>query len=819
MARRNNQGYQRLSNSAEAESPEAIKARLHALLQTQNNTLLKKKLEELNEIQLREMNRIILKQLAPYYPNLDTFEGSVGDACDKTDVGYHTFLRLWQVFSYVIANGTNSDAENKDSSFGRTLDIPGINFLFAGLTILPMAIGVYIRLKQLQKVRERNTVAYQREQLQKINPEVEVTDNEVIAGYNDLMARGKSAPRPAQAPVQAKEEQTKKAIGSNKFANAINAIREFDIKGVKPFAIIDNIWNSLSKTALIFWPTWMVAVLVIGITAVSFPPAVPIVMGITLGISAALQIGVYVARRHAKKKAEAEFAGMDKKVVEDITNERQHELNEANHSRNELKQRLHMKKEHGFFKSLFPVKSKDKVASEKTNPAYIAVTAGKDGIISLVKNPDAVQSTSSATATTLLMTDEERAKDVAGILNSALGKKLLGSKASRNARLAVNVTNELINQYTLSAFIVWLVYATISVFAPFSAVIGAIAAAVGSGIMTAVFGGFVGGIRSLNMFAKTKQAETNFEKKVYDRLSEQYTSGIPGVEDSVNKQQAFEYFHNNVEAGKARIEAALLAKQAELTKKVQQHGITSLSKQEKYLLKLDLKKIDAFNDRYFMTQEPEAGIWTKFKNAALLTYKAINAGQTGIFVVRSLFLAGAVGAGICLAFGPAAGFIFMGIALSFAAVCIGLKMAQMYTDHKANKSESFVDTIDVRISYLKKKDKQLNALSNYLGVSTDNQPKPSDSAQPAQDAKPKTGKRVTFAANPRTIEYTPDQSVVSSITLPAPSQPIEVSKSPMTMYGKSRANAAAAAMKASAEELHKPAGPAISISRTVSAAA
>src|SRR3989338_4603587 len=68
-------------------------------------------------------NKILsLSQLMPLYWNADHIDTAINNyILDKTDVGYHTFLRLWQVFENVELNHTNSDADRTDSSFNHDI--------------------------------------------------------------------------------------------------------------------------------------------------------------------------------------------------------------------------------------------------------------------------------------------------------------------------------------------------------------------------------------------------------------------------------------------------------------------------------------------------------------------------------------------------------------------------------------------------------------------------------------------------------------------------------------------------------------------------
>ena len=132
----------------------------------------------------------------------------------------------------------------------------------------------------------------------------------------------------------------------------------------------------------------------------------------------------------------------------------------------------------------------------------------------------------------------------------------------------------------------------------------------------------------------------------------------------------------------------------------------ALNDQEIFILNLRLDQMDQYD---------EAPTWkTKLRTFAFRLYKVINSGQTGIFVARSLFLAGAALAGICALFGPGAPIAFIAIAVGLAVVAIVFKLTRLYLQEKEAEKKRFVETFPDRISDLKKQYKKLLTVQQVL---------------------------------------------------------------------------------------------------------
>jgi hypothetical protein len=684
--------------------------------------------QNLSEDQLKELLSSMAEQLTPFYlnaimPNIGELEGLRDNSFDKHDISI-TFARLYQVFSSVIANDTNSDANNPNSSFNQHVP-PHTGAVLGAASALPWLIGASLHLKQMRARRARNNIKYQVARAAEKN----VTESDIIDAYQDLLDRNKVTYR-IKDEEQALYAQVEQMVGISKTANNISIAS--NNKWIAPF---QQAWGFLGRSALVFWPTWMLAVLIVGIGASYALPALPIIVGVTIVTALAIEGCLYLARRQAKIKATAISGTRLDKDIRELENPDQvednklgtkhiHKRSGSEHARelarmrDELKTREHMKREHKVFKSIFsnflPKKMPKRHHDEAQSP-FIAAAAKKDRVIVLLERSH-IQKGFVQTKFDDELDESAASADLKKVKDSALANYLLGSKTSRNWAIAVNVINSLIGQYTLASFIMWLVGSAMLAVAvlPFTPVFLAVAAGgVGSLALGMIFpavgtalSAVIGGLFSLGVFSRMKTEQLNFEKSVYLALAQ---PAKPGSDET--KQEAFDRLYVVVKKQKNDIKTRLKQQQERLSKQPQD----KLSDVEKHILGLDLDNIDAFNDRYFRAQEHYVPTWTSVKKGFSRAYRTIATAQTGIFVARSLFLAGTVFAGVCLIAGPWAGVAFIAIAIACAVTAVGFRLAQTYYfDKKASERKFFLETIDARTSYLKKMSFELDAVENYL---------------------------------------------------------------------------------------------------------
>lgn len=759
-----------------------------------NQAILRKSLEELvgtrinfanlSSDQLRQILLSLAVQLAPYYMGANKTSTAISNALDKTDVGYHTFLRLWHVFGNVVANGTNSDADHPDNSFNQAIANPDIAATLGAASVIPAVLGIWLDYMEVKRERERNTLTYNIAMAQKVNGDQSIIEDEAdqtaeevhqqrtdedkaLKSMQGFISRGKT--NPTLKADAAAIELTDKAVGSNKVANFINRI-----VNSKPIAVISKVWGFLTTSALVFWPAWMISVLIVGFAASYALPVLPIVVAVSIVAAIAIKAGITYLRHREQKKEEALNKGRDKADVEAEKTAAEKEAVVETRMVSEISQRFNMKQEHGYFKQLFHVpktkSEEDKIkAATLVNTPYAVTATKKDKLLVAINtNPEPVvvpkkeeeisffaaikklfhretaaekrnrlqkEAQEKAKADAEKPAIEEHKKKVEAALNSKIGKHLYGSKAARYGQIAVTMTNDAIGYYTLSAFILWLAGSALMAIGLAPGAVAAAFGAAGSLVLGSVLPGIsaafnvvIGGLYSMKAFANSRNKQLAFEKDIYLRLSEEYTPNNTQLKSkilahlrkaptgSLSNQEAFDYYAEQVEEKKKRFPIEKLNQLKKDIKDKLKNGknYKDLKPFEQYIHNFDLKNIDVYNDRYFRTRGVSTSTWTYIKSGAFKVYKAINAAQTWIFVTRSLFLVGAVLAGICLLFGPAAGIAFIAIAATMAVAGVALKLTQMHLDTKAAEKKFFVDTFPARISYLKKKDKQLTALIDKL---------------------------------------------------------------------------------------------------------
>src|SRR3990167_751395 len=411
-----------------------------------------------SESTLTEQNehnlRLLALQLAPLYmgtppvqaaiSNYANTQNAIGSAIDKLDVGYHTFLRLWEVFGNVWLNQANSDSDRQDSSFNQiTQARPKI----ATLSALPFIIGFAIHYHQVNNQRHRQTILYQMAQYQALTrSNAEAVDE---ARYRkimqDLLARGKvtlpHAQKIAEPAVRA-PSRAKKYTPS--FFPSWN-----DFK-----ADIKEIWNFLTQSALIFWPTWMIAVMIVGFTASYAFPVLLFIILATFAVSSVL----YGTFKYLKKRQEKREKLLSPEELKNLKNTQA----EVAHLTPRLLQRANMKLVHGKFKKLFAPADNQQPAHEKHTVKRVATPYAvgvmkQDHVVVLLKTKQSEAAPVMTTAQT-----ECKYEDMVTTLEQAkVGKHILNGKHTRRTHLAFTGIIIAINNYTLAAFVWWLVGSTL----------------------------------------------------------------------------------------------------------------------------------------------------------------------------------------------------------------------------------------------------------------------------------------------------------------------------------------------------------------------
>jgi hypothetical protein len=705
---------------------------------------------------------------------------AINASTDKTDVGWHTFLRLWMVFEYVLLNGLDNqgwkgDQERTDSTFNQAT-VGQIDIAVLSL-VLPVIIALAIHRCEKKTRQTRQTVAHQIKKIQAISQDQSITEEDYLKTMQELLDNCKIV-LPPEVTVAAETRPTTAAATQSK-NKSVEDIKDIAEKKPVPqpaqegaaaqtasqptkkasspiFKSIQKAlsatWDFLAQSAIIFWPIWMTTVLIVGFGASYALPALPIVVAISFGLAALITGGVAAYRRRKEKKQAAVLADPaepeNKAKVEAIRAKLEAGLKRINAIMPRLLQRAHMKLVHrqfkedtqGVYDQLFPKTIKKEQPAEQAEPAanaaaapaspYAVHTIGKEGIIVLLDKEQDEQ----PTPPVQLPSQKEMREAIEA--SQSLGSRILGSRGDRFKFLAAFFTDSVIGQYTLSAFVCWILGSAVlslglltgltpalaGIAAAFSAVgmlfLGGIAPGVSAAFNVIMGLGFTG-----HGLKKIKEKREHLIATLYQQLKapyrpknqrwiEEIRADLKAREacenpifEGITQEEAFMFFFNRVEGKKQDIAGDLKARQTLIKAKVKAGEV--LTPNEKALLRINLKEINVFNDRYFKTQEVGPSKNRRLNRFLYKLYKGINGAQTGIFVTRSLFLTGAALAVACAAAGPFAPAVFIGIAATIGVIACAAKLFHLYLDKKERNRQFFADTLPDRISYLKKQYKQL----------------------------------------------------------------------------------------------------------------
>ena len=278
--------------------------------------------------------------------------------------------------------------------------------------------------------------------------------------------------------------------------------------------------------------------------------------------------------------------------------------------------------------------------------------------------------------------------------------RLLGSQAERNARVFTAGLRGVIDSILFFSFAGWFLSTGIGLVP----VLAGLTAVIGSTAVQGIFGFAIGGLLSLKAGSKLRTEQKAYEEKVDAILHAEYT-GKDGA--GKTKQEAFENLFAAVEAKKQFL---------------QEYSAKDLK--ERFKIKYDVNQVDVFNDRYFEKFQYETPGTTVFKKILSRVHAFFSGGQTGVFHSRFFFLkdglfAGAIGAVAItsLSLGPAA-IPFLILAGVFAVAFGILKVVQYQLERNQAHRENLYNTFDARISYLKKKNKELAGLISLVNESS-----------------------------------------------------------------------------------------------------
>jgi len=677
----------------------------------------------------------------------------VGHVLDASDWVF-TWLRLGQVFAAVMHNDGSvaNDADVPETPFNKVVHTPDggltpLGWTFAGT----MGVGLFggigraiyrehrkLRVKSydylMQRMREvrrkdlrnrNSTSSYnlhgvsdgmdyinwsKANLLHKINPEGNYRANMDEESKYFSFSRVK-AYEPFKANTAA-DEQDKKKYEVNPFFKAVNWLSSTSVANFCSY-----IWNYSSNHAFLFWIVWMPFSLALGATAAALMPVMPVIIGLTIGIGSIFTIWKCVDMWKSYSKDQAEIKNIAKVLlhkdneidssdpnfaqsIRNIIGQLQCESREFNNLKigdikkaklileayrehqqadaqeqsritKELRQRVFMKYEHRELEALIKSRRDTWYLDEVSNN-----DANRSRLIA-VRKLNAAR-----------LKDQASGYDRKGHLQSSLKQRLLGHPAERYARLGLTVFSVALLGFLMPLFIFWFAGCALAVL-PAVGILVSIAAVANSMSITTIVGGVLAGVTGIDALAGMRAKQLDYEKKVDAVLNANYKN------TGMTKAEKF-----------AELEAELNRKMALIKNNPR---LCHEMKHGGY----DINKIDVYNDYYFEKQKHSPSTWTWIKKGMNRFYNLLGGGQSGALVARMLFLVGGVAAITLSAFTCGAPIAFIAVAASLAVVLGVARLVKYQFDRNHEHREFFVDTIDARISYLGKKNKELDLV---LGI-------------------------------------------------------------------------------------------------------
>jgi hypothetical protein len=465
--------------------------------------------------------------------------------------------------------------------------------------------------------------------------------------------------------------------------------------------IIKKIWDYLNDLAFIYWLVWFSFAAFIGFSAASISPVyAPIIVGVTIGLGL-----LYIAPRIMKLLYQ--LTKNDTDIIKARNKYKQKK--ELLRMGTELKYRHFMKVEHDLNKTYLmdlgarkPFRQKNPVNKDKP-------------LIILHRQKSAVQ-------------------------NSRLAQYFF---ANSRWEKGIAIATDVVNAIMMVSFILWLVSAIEFALKGIVSVVSSYDVQAGLGLA-----GFFGFLK----YTEMQTRELHLRLSVHEKLCEQYK------DTNETKLEYFEKVEKSVEFNKMYAEwlrlrvllkevrdgvdyrstaffvdawqlrcsvfnpaisvdqhkkdyAILRAQRIKIEKRLQQQK--KCPSDAKYAAQYDLEKIDVYNHEYREKQRYHAGWKTKIKIICNRAYTFIGGGRTGSMLARSFFMSGALFGGI------AAGVsgmlpVLLGIALAVTAIYAGICLMQYILEREYKHRESFLKNMDGNISYLRKKEKELQMMNAYL---------------------------------------------------------------------------------------------------------
>lgn len=637
-----------------------------------------------------------------------------------------TPFRVGIALDYAIHNGANDDTPSPNSDIDSATS--PVADAFYATAALSFAVGVTRKVIQIRRQRQLNSMAYVLKQLHKIDPDnyadpKSMSDAEraealakLSKDLREFLERGKIDDHKkaiddyiaAQSATQAKKHRP------NRFVRWVNRIDDS-----KPAQKVGLVWNTLNNYSYIFWLVVMPFIVIFGVAAAFSMVFMPIIAGIALAVGAVFTIWKLV-NHYADINWKFKLFGKQFQITS-----HRHKLNNQTKSRkdNGLKPVTKEEKQHQAamrheagrmlheMKLRMVMKTKQRVQLEQLKQqldVQDAVTFTKKEILDSLFDDDAEDASETESETETLLANKKAKFD--------LRAHLLGSDHERRGRLAITAIRGALGGLSATIFVLWLLSTVVgALIVPALAAMGATGAAAGLGaagtfvggsLFSTIAGGVVGTVFGVRRTTQLHATQLRYKQKVDALLNAPYKVNKAGllVDSKLTKQQVFEKLLADVEMRKAAI--------------LQNKAFVASAKQDGCDLKKVLKGMDVFNDAHFETLKPKKSGFERFKSFMSRAYTAFAGSQGGMFHARYLLLAGGVAAGGIVTLAALTGgtaLIGFLVAIAVMAVVYGtLAGMEYHLQRKQHHRERFADTIDARISYLVKQDKQLRVIEQSM---------------------------------------------------------------------------------------------------------
>lgn len=633
--------------------------------------------------------------------NLNNTILTISDCCD---VYGHTVSRDLQVGGNAYANNGNTDAYNYQSFFNELVYIDPVHsevgltpggWAFVGLSILPVGYGIVRRVYQIRRKIEINTYAYLQRRLKQVSNELgneaEFVKTEIAIrnDLNNILNSGQIAPPFNDRPIMLIDEDNSdpdfpincvtcydKLFEPSPFVKTINYITS-----TTPAKISSEIWDYLCNQSFIFWVIGFPVGLALGAAAITYAPAI---IGATIAVGATylLYKGIdYLVKTYIKRTP-------DPSQPPPLTAEEELHITK-------LKQRYFMEQEHELLMEMlqdnYAVSNIENIETEKVQGAEGEYEIDKKSKIIRILRKRPIQPISSCSSL-----NGKKKPTPQDIFSTSIAEHLLGSNVERDARLIITTLGTAISAFIITTFVLYFLSCCAALIPGIAA--GAFSTFLLGTEITAYASTAIGGLFGVTTFCKLRADQLAYEKKVYQILSAEYKPG-----SGITKADKFAELHRIVEAKKAEI--------VQLRNSIQALGENN---EKSLLAKYDLNKVDVFNDYYFEKQKHTPSLMTWIKKGFNRLHAFVSGGESGIYLARTLLLAGGIAATAVAASFTGTLIPFLIIAGALGIVVGGLKLAQYQLDRNQEHREAFLNTIDNRIYYLELKNNELNAVLKKL---------------------------------------------------------------------------------------------------------